>query len=151
MELPIYTTKSNVFAVLMPKFLKVLGLALLLYAGIWLNLFIMDITLPDNINYLIIAIIIVLVLIETLLTYNTAANSKYYFFPGRIEFRGKKPAGMDFRYATSISVSRNFIDNLLNTGSINIEPDFKIKSIPNCDKVYAYLQQLIQRVTHPLK
>ena len=70
--------------------LKLIGLAVLLYIAIWVNLFVMKISIPSYINYLIIAIIIVLVLIEALLTYNKTIKNKYYFFPGRIEFKGKQ-------------------------------------------------------------
>lgn len=150
MELPLYTIRSDVLRILLPKAVKLIGLAVLLYTGIWLNLFMMKKSIPDTINYLIIAIIFVLVLIEALLTYNKTMKNKYYFFQGRIEFRGRQPKTMDFRYIKGISVSRDFLDKILNTGTIGIQPGFRIESIKNPDQVNAYLQQLVQRITHPL-
>ena len=76
MELPIYTIKSNTIRILIPKAIKLLGLAVLLYIGVIFLLFTMKKSIPSYINYLIIAIIFVLVLIEALLTYNkTIKNS----------------------------------------------------------------------------
>ncbi len=150
MELPVYTIRASVLKILIPKAAKLLGLALLLYAGIWLNIYLMKRSIPDTINYLIIAIIAVLVLIEALLAYNQTVKHKYYFFQGRIEFRGKQPKTIDFRYITNITVSKNFLDKILKTGTIVIQPEFKIRSIKNPDQVAAYLQQLVQRVAHPI-
>jgi hypothetical protein len=129
---------------------KLVGLAVLLYVGVWLNLFFMEVNIPSYINYLIIAIIFVLVLVESLLTYLQTLKDKYYFFAGRLEFRGKLVKTLDFRYVTGISVSKNFVDKVLGTGTIIVQPDFVIRSVSNCDQVFAYLQQLVQRVRHPL-
>ena len=150
MDLPLYSTKPNIVRVLVPKVLKLLGLAVLLYAGVWLNLFVMSKQIPSSINYLIIAFIFLLVLVEILLTYLRTLKDKYYFFVGRLEFRGKQVRTLDFRYVTDMVVSENFVDKILGTGTIVVQPDFRIENISNCDKVFAYLQQLVQRVKHPL-
>ena len=150
MDLPLYTIKQSVLRILIPKALKLLGLAIMLYLGVLLNLYMMKKSIPSYINYLIIAVIFILVLIEALLTHNKILKNKYYFFPGRIELRGKEPKTLDFRYITSVSISQNLLDKILRTGTINIEPDFKIGPISNCNQVYAYLQKLVQQVAHPL-
>jgi hypothetical protein len=150
MDLPLYSTKPNIIRVLVPKVFKLIGLAVLLYAGVWLNLLVMKKQIPSSINYLVIAIIFVLVLIESLLTYLQTSKNKYYFFAGRVEFRGKLAKTLDFRYVTNMFVSKNFVDKILGTGTILVQPDFVIGSVSNCDQVFAYLQQLVQRVRHPL-
>lgn len=150
MDLPLYSTKPSIVRVLVPKVLKLLGLAVLLYAGVWLNLWVMKKNIPSSINYLIIAFIILLVLVEVLLTYLQTSKHKYYFFADRLEFRGKVAKNLDFRYVTNIFVSKNFVDKFLGTGTIIIEPDFRIENVSNCDQVFVYLQQLVERVRHPL-
>lgn len=150
MDLPLYSVRPNVVRVLVPKVFWLIGLAVLLYFGVWLNLFVMDVVIPSYINFLVVAVIFVFVLVEVLLTYLQVSGCKYYFFAGRLEFRGRKPKTLDFRYVTGMFVSKNFFDRLLGTGTIRVEPGFVIGSISNCDKVFVYLQQLVARVRHPL-
>ena len=150
MDLPLYSTKPSIVRVLIPKIFKLIGLAVLLYTGVWLNLFFMKIKIPSYINYLIIAIIFVLVLIEALFTYMQTLKDKYYFFAGRVEFRGKLAKTLDFRYVTNMSVSKDLVDKVLGTGTIVVQPDFRVENVSNCDQVFSYLQQLVQRIRHPL-
>ena len=80
MEIPLYTVKSNTSRILTPKIIRLLGLAILLYIGVWLNSILINKPIPSSINYLIIVMIFILVLIETILIYNQTLKSKYYFF-----------------------------------------------------------------------
>ena len=146
MELAQYTIKPNIVRIVAAKILYLLLLGILMYFAVWLNLYLLQITVPPGINLLIIMIILAILLLQIAITYIKFSKTKYFFFPDRIEYKGKKPKIFYFASTQRIYIKRGIADKILKTGNIIIEPDFQIKFVSNVKQVYTYTQALIQRI-----
>ena len=142
-EQPQYALKQDLKRVLIPKIFQLVGLAVLFYFAVWLNLFLLEV--EDSIKlYVTIGAIIILVIavvLEIILVIQKIDKNKYLFYAARVEYKGK---AMPYVNVNNVSFRQDFIDKIFNTGTIVLYPDFLIEKIPNLNEVYFYVQKLVQ-------
>lgn len=147
-ELPQYTLKPHINSMLAPWILKLLGLSIVLYAGVFLNIRLGMISgvdrIPPAINLFIFALLIVLVVSQVVIYHVKFANYKYLFFTDRIEFKGKKSVTFRLFDFTEAQLKQGVFDKMFNTGTLIISKDFRIGPIPNASQVKGYLEQLVK-------
>ena len=143
-DFPEYVIRPNVTRVLIPQIIITSVLAVIFYLGILLNVTLLRIFIPGTINMLIISVLALLVVMQVLLSYLQASKTHYSIYKNRIQIEGPKQQYIMFSTIQSMKASKNIFDNMLNTGTLVIEPKIKITAIPNFDQNYQYLNQMIQ-------
>lgn len=145
METPSYSTKPNIVRILLPKILGLLGLSVLLYAGVRVNFFVFDIEFPNWINLAVILVILVLAAADVFLTNMKNKNNKIYFFNDRIEIRGKEQNTIMLGTITNAEVKKDLFDKILKTGSIILSNGEVIKNLKYPDRIQQYIMQLLRK------
>lgn len=120
MENPQYSIGTDVRRLLLVQFLKVIGLCILFYIGIVINLKLFNIEISSTLNILIIAIVLGLLIAQLAITYAKSLKPQYFFYADRIEFAGKNPKVIYFRDVSNVSSKRDLLDKLIGTGTIII-------------------------------
>lgn len=146
MELPQYTVYVETPRLLFPKTLKLILLGLVLYVVIWFNFYMMKKPLPFIWSVIIMLGIVIMVVATTILNYTRFSNYQYRFYSNRIEYYGEIQQMIYYYQIQGMRVDKNMLDSLFNTGTINLGV-FKIKSIPNLNQVYFYVQKMVQMYT----
>ncbi|MBN2421217.1 hypothetical protein JXB27_02970 [Candidatus Woesearchaeota archaeon] len=139
-ELPEHTIKPNPVRIVLPSFLTTISLGILFYIGIAINVYLLNMRIPGTINFLIFAVMVLLAIIQSLLSYVQTSKTAYLVYKNRIQ------AGSDyvmFNSVQTISESKNFFDSLFGTGTIKIN-NLKMKSVPNIEQTFNYIKQLMQ-------
>ncbi|MBW2964813.1 hypothetical protein KY363_05110 [Candidatus Woesearchaeota archaeon] len=145
MELPQYTLKPSVNRMVAPWILKLLGLAVLFYFGIYFNVkFAMKMDIPSYINILIFVFLVVLVVTQVLLYHIRFGKYSYKFYTNRIEFEGKKPATFLFSEFQQADVKQGVFDKAFGTGIIRLSKSFSVGPITNVRQIESYLEQLVK-------
>lgn len=145
MELPQYTLKPSVNRMVAPWILKLLGLAVLFYFGIYFNVkFAMKMDIPSYINILIFVFLIVLVVTQVILYNIRFGKYNYKFYTNRVEFEGKKPATFLFSGFQQAEVKQGIFDKAFGTGIIKLSKSFSIGPISNVRQIESYLEQLVK-------
>ena len=143
-DFPEYVIRPNVTRVLIPQIIITSVLAVVFYLGILLNINLLRIFIPPTINVLIISVLALLVAIQALLSYLQTSKTQYSVYKNRIQIEGPKQQYIMFNTVQGINTSKNVFDSMLNTGTLIIEPKIKIQAIPDFDRNFAYLNQMIQ-------
>lgn len=145
MELPQYTLKPSVNRMVAPWILKLLGLAVLFYFGIYFNVrFAMKTEIPSYVNMLIFAFLIVLVVTQIILYHIRFGKYSYKFYTNRVEFEGKRPATFIFSDFQQAVVRQGLFDRTFGTGIIELSRSFSIGPITNVRQIESYLEQLVK-------
>lgn len=144
MELPLYTLNLSLPRVLIPKSISLIMLGGLLYFGVWLNLLILNIIIPGIYHVYIAVFIVILVLLQAILNYLKYSNYKYLFFKDKIIYEGKTELIINYRDVQNLAFSKDFFDNIFNTGTIIMSPVHKIQYVANTNQMYFYVQKLLQ-------
>ena len=76
-DFPEYAIKPKVMRVLLPQIIGTIILAIVFYLGIFLNVYLLGISIPGSINLLITAVLALLVIIQALLTYLQTSKTQY--------------------------------------------------------------------------
>jgi hypothetical protein len=142
-EQPQYALKQDLKRVLIPKIFQLVGLAVVFYFAIWLNLFLLGVEDSTKLYVIIGAaiLLVIAVIVEIILVIRKINKNKYLFYPARVEFRGK---AMTYVNVTNVSFRQNFLDKMFNTGTIVLRPGFLIEKVPNLNEVYFYIQKVVQ-------
>lgn len=143
MELPQYTVYVETPRLLFPKTFKLILLGLVLYLAIWFNFYMLKKTLPFIASVIIMLGIVIMVVATTILNYTKFSNYQYRFYSNRIEYYGEVQQMIYYNQIQGIRVDKNAFDSLFKTGTINLGV-FQIKSIPNLNQVYFYVQKMVQ-------
>ena len=141
----LYSLKPNMKRIIIPQALKILSLCVLFYIGIMINVRLLDITVPDNIVILILGVLILLFVMEMVLIYSKYHKLSYTFHDDKIKMEGKNPKSIPYTDILNMNIEENGMDKLFKTSTISLSPKFRIKFINGADKVYVYIQKLIQR------
>jgi hypothetical protein len=88
-------------------------------------------------------VIVLIVLVSTIHNYTKLSTYQYRFYSNRIEYYGEVQQAIMYSQIRSIQVNKNFFDVLFHTGTINLG-GFSIKSIPNLNQVFFYVQKMYQ-------
>lgn len=143
-EAPEYIIKPNAVRLLISQLLVTALLAGLFYVGIAINVSLLGLNIPTTINWLIAAVLSLLILIQGMLTYVQASKTQYFIFRNRVELPGTKPIYVMFNTVQEIKRKKNFLDKMFNTGTIILGPNIKLKGIPNFEQTLAYITQMVQ-------
>jgi hypothetical protein len=145
MEVPTYSTQPNLTRVLLPRIFSLLILSALLYFGVRVNFIVFNKEFPSMINYIVIAIILILIIADIFLTGSKNKNNKIYFFNDRIEIRGKEQSTIPLAAITNADVKKNVFDILLKTGDVFLSTGQTLKNLSYPERIKQYILQLVRR------
>ena len=145
MEVPNYSTQPNLTRILLPRIFSLLILSALLYFGVRVNFIVFNKEFPSMINYIVIAIILILIIADIFLTGSKNKNNKIYFFNDRIEIRGKEQSTIPLAAITNADVKKNVFDILLKTGDVFLSTGQTLKNLSYPERIKQYILQLVRR------
>ena len=141
-----YIIKKDIIRKELPKIIELILLGGLFYLGIIINLKLLQMQVPKEINSLFLVIMIVLIIMQTAITYLKNSKIKYVFYPSKIEkIDGKNNSTLYYQQITNISLRRSLIDKIFKTGDIILEPGMNLSDLKNPQRIYVYIKQLIRR------
>ncbi len=140
MDQPQYSVKPKLARALVPETIKLILLSAIFYVGILVNLSLLNYPLPLSVNLLVIAVLVVLVALELILVYLKTSKTMYQFYQDRIEAAKKSVKYLD---VANPKIKRSLFDKSYNTGTIMLQPRFKLVYVENPDEVFGYIQNMI--------
>jgi hypothetical protein len=143
-DIPEYTIKPNVLRKATAQLLLMIVLSIVFYFGIYINIYLLNIQIPQNIQILIITVLGLLVMIQVLLTYVQTSKIRYSIYRNRVQIETANPKYLMFNTIQDIQIKKNIFDNIFKTGTIILQPELKLEFVPNIDQTYSYLKQMIQ-------
>lgn len=130
---------------LVDKFLILLLLGVLLYIGVYVNYFINNQYIPEFLNWIFIAGIIIILIIDALLCYLSYGHYSYEFHDDRMIISDGHVRTIDYDTIKGVSYSHNIIDNMLKTGSIVLRMEsgknVRLKYLVDSNQLYFWLQK----------
>jgi len=145
MELPQYTLRPNTNRMVAPWILKLLGLSILFYGGIYFNVrFGMGKEIPPIINIFIFVFLIVMVVTQIILYNVRFGKYKYSFYTSRVDYEAKSTTAFYFKDFRELELKQGIFDKLFDTGSIKLNKDFVIGPVSNVTQVKSYIEQLLK-------
>ena len=140
-EKPIYILEQNKSRALVPKFFSFIGLGVVFYLGILLNLSIINLNGKDETIVKTSALILLLaiIIVGIYLSFHRA-HLNYKFYRTGIRFNKKEMAYINI---INTKPKINFLDKMFKTYSIELDNKFFLRHIPKETNIQQYLQQLI--------
>ena len=146
MGVPKYTAKPDLARILVPQTIGLFALGGIFYILLMFNLTLALKQVSALTNYMIIAGLVVLLVVESIVNYMKAANMEYHFFNENLVVKGHgKEQSILYNEIPSIAVKKDFLDKLFNTVTLVFTPQFKIKFIKDQNNVHFNIQKVIQR------
>lgn len=142
-DTPQYIIKPSKSRMVIPKLLITLVLAIVFYAGILINVSLLGINVPEGVNILILAVLLLLVIIQGLMTYVQASKAMYAIYRNRLQIEGTKAQYVLFNAVQDVKQEKNFFDKLFKTATIHITPNLTLRGVPHGDQTFAYIQQMV--------
>ncbi len=140
-ELPIYVLKQLKVRAIIPKVLSLLVLGAIFYLGILLNLYLLELTAPQEEIIRLVSLILLFSIIALGLYFTIhKANQPYKFYNSRIE-QNKKV--IYYLNIANTAPHQDPLDRIFKTYSIKLSDDFFLRNIPEQVQMQNYLQQLI--------
>ena len=140
-EQPLYSISESIPRALVPKILSLLGLALVFYLGVLLNISLLELNADQETSLKTGALILLaLLIIVGILLALKKAHQPYLFYKNRIT-HGKET--LPYLTITNTAPKKNFFDQLFKTYSIQLSKTFFLRHIPETIQLSNYLQQLI--------
>lgn len=143
-ELPEYIVRPKASRIVVSQVIITFFLAVLFYVGIVINLNLLGLPLPSSVRWLIIAVLLLLVIVQGLLSYLQSSKIQYAIYKNRVEILGPKPKYIMFNTIQNITSKHNFFDKIFNTGTIILGPNFTCRAVPHFEQMIPYLNQMIQ-------
>jgi len=143
MPTPAYNVRTDFRRPLAIQFMKIIGLCIVFYLGIFVNMKLLNKSPGLLFNLLVITVLGTLVVVQLVFTYLKAMKSQYLFYPDRIEYTGKKKRSIMLKDVANISIKNDFFDKALRTGTIVLEPGFIIQSIDRPQQNMFYIENLV--------
>jgi len=144
-DIPKYRIRPKPERFLIDKILVLLVLGFLLYLFIYVNYFLLDKSIPNYWNWLIIVGLILLGVLHLLVCYIKYSNYLYSFYDQRVVILTNKTNEISYSDIKSTSYITNFIDKRLKTGSILLElkngKKVKLKYLDNPNQAYLLMQK----------
>jgi len=140
-EQPIYALAQNKKRALIPKVVSLLGLGIIFYLGILLNISLLDLKAGEETLIKVIALIILLAVLALGIYISFhRANQNYKFYKNRISFLKQQ---INYLNIINTKPHSDFIDKMFKTYTINLGNKFFLRNIPNTVQIENYLQQLV--------
>lgn len=139
-EQPVYILPQRKARALIPKITSFLALGALFYAGILLNLYLLEISSEtESITKIVsLAFLGLIIIISIIISIRKTAS--YQFYHDRIKLRKKQ---IYYRDILHTNPKQGILDKIFKTYSINLNTKFVLRNIPNNIQISNYLQQLI--------
>ena len=141
-EPPAYILPQRVSRAVIPKIVTLLLLGTLLYAGILVNVSLLDLSADNEtvVRWSSLGLVLLIIVLGTYFSFRRASQP-YLFYHNRLEFNSK-----EMLYSNIINTipTRSFLDNIFKTYSINLGQNFHVRNIPEEMPIQSYLQQLQQ-------
>jgi len=141
-EQPIYILPQKTSRALIPKILSLLGLGVIFYLGILLNLSLLNLLAGEEsvVKMIGLGVVLGIIVLGIYLGIHHAKLS-FRFYNNRI-MQGKKQ--IMYREIVNTKRTQNFIDKIFKTYSIDLGNNFQLKHISSEINIENYVQQLIQ-------
>ena len=140
-EQPIYALAQNKKRALIPKVVSLLGLGIIFYLGILLNISLLDLKAGEETLIKVIALIILLAVLALGIYISFhRANQNYKFYKNRISFLKQQ---INYLNIINTKPHSDFIDKMFKTYTINLGNKFFLRNIPKTVQIENYLQQLV--------
>jgi len=147
-DVPKYRIRPRPERFLMNKLLILLGLGVLFYLGIYVNYYLLDLSMPLYLNILFIFGILLLVIMELILCYVKYGNYAYEFYEEKLVVNDGKSHEIPYSEIKHIHYSSNFLDKQFNTGSIVLEmkskKNIKLKYLDSPNQAYTLMQKYVK-------
>lgn len=143
MELPQYSARPRKARALVPELIKLASLGLVFYVGISINLSLLQITVSLSINIIMLLAIFTMVALQLLLTYLNLSKTAYEFYLDRIDVKGKKPRSLHYYDVHDMKITKGFLDKIYNTGTVMINPKFKLSNVEKPEELLNYLRGMV--------
>jgi hypothetical protein len=140
-EKPIYVLEQKKIRALIPKLISFIGLGIVFYLGILLNLSIINLNAKDEtiVKTSSLILLLAIIIVGIYLSFHRA-HLNYKFYRTGIIFNRKE---MKYINIINIQPNINFWDKLFKTYSMAIGNKFFLRHIPQETNLQQYLQQLI--------
>ena len=140
-EKPIYVLEQKKSRAMIPKILSFIGLGLVFYLGILLNLSLINLKADDETIVRIASLILLLsiIVVGFYLSFHRA-HLKFKFYRTEIRFNKKE---MRYNNIQNTQPKINLLDKVFKTYSIDLGNNFFLRHIPQEINLQQYLQQLI--------
>jgi hypothetical protein len=141
LQKPVYILKKKVSRLLVPQFFILIGLSLILYGGVLLNLSLLNLRGSTENSVKIFGLIVVaLLIILGMLIKFKKAKQNYVFYSDRINH---KKESILFVNIASLTKETNFLDKIFGTYDLKLSEEFTIKNLPNKIDIENYVKQMI--------
>jgi len=139
-QYPVYTLKPVISRIIISKALIVAPLAILLYAGAYLNFKFIGIQIDTLINISITLVIFLLVAFDLIIEYRKALRLEYYFYQDKLYADGQ---WIMYSQIQHVDAKRNFLDNITHTCDLVLNEKEKLRHVPDAYNIYQYIQNLL--------
>lgn len=141
-EQPLYAVYQSRSRALIPKALLLLGLSLIFYAGVLLNVALLELNAQQEttLKTSALVILIVVIIVGVILTYKKT-QQPYLFYKNRI-MKGKD--GIYYLNILNTTPQSNFFDQKFKTYSIQLGKKFALRHVPASVQLTEYIQQLVE-------
>jgi hypothetical protein len=141
-EQPIYVLSQKKSRALIPKMLSLLGLGIVFYLGILLNLSLLNLRAGEEsiVKLIGLGVVFAIVILGAYLAIHHVKLS-FKFYNNRI-MQGKKK--IMYVEIINTKMKQNILDKIFKTYSIELGKNFYVRHIPTSIDIENYLQQLIQ-------
>lgn len=141
-ETPLYTLLQSKKRALMPKAVALLGLGIIFYLGILLNISLLELNASQETLVQLVALLVLLsVIILGVYQEHRQVKQPYNFYKEHLII-GKKE--VDYHSIAEISRKQNWLDKLFHTYSLDLGNKQILKNIPAEVDVESYLKQLVE-------
>ena len=141
-EQPLYNAYESKRRVLIPKLFSLLFLSFIFYLGVLINISLLKLDAGQETALKTGALLLLaaLIVIGTLFAYRKT-RQPYLFYRNRITHGKETMYYLNIPYTSS---SKNFLDRIFKTYSIQLGKTFLLRCIPETIQLSDYLQQLIE-------
>ena len=141
---PRYVIRASEVRVLIPEVVKISFLCAVLYAGVWVNAFLLGWEIPLPVNLLILAVILVLLALELIIQYVRTKKTRMEIYLDRaIIYVRQHSETVLWAQAQPAELKRNIIDKMFSTATIVLD-GVDIHYIRHPEQMQKFIEQYRQ-------
>ncbi len=142
LEPPIYTLPQKTSRAIIPATVSLLILGAIFYAGILLNISLLEMSAEQEttVKMASLGLVIILIFIGILISIRNA-RKPYLFYRNHLRWNART---IPYVSISAITPHKNFADKLLHTYSLDVGHKFILRHIPDETQIQSYLEQLRQ-------
>lgn len=134
--------------VFLPKMLIIVLFALVLYAIVFANYFLLAADVPVEIHILIVTTGVVFLCFEAIWTYVKYHSYHYEFYPDHILVRAEHTYPVFYRDISSISLKKTFFDSITKTVTIELSNPghrFSLRYVSDLPETHSAVEQMVMQ------